>query len=85
MPEGGDAVRKAIYVYALSHLSQSKKVSFFYALKGRYGKPGMMQRYGVTQLAKSVLIVPPEHEAEIESFLKEWGCSYAKRGMVMAE
>jgi hypothetical protein len=78
-PKAGSYVPKVIFSYAISHLSQTKKVSFFYALKGRYGKDGVIKKYGVSQLAKSVLVVPAEHSESIENFLRQWGCAYTKQ------
>jgi len=75
---------RTIFSYTLSHLPQSRKVVFFYALKGRYGKDGILKRCNVQQLAKGALIVPREHSAEFEAFLKKWECSYLKREAFVA-
>ena len=77
-------VPKILFTYASGHLDNTKKVSFFYALKGRYGKDGVIKKYNVNQLAKSVLVVPIEHESSVESFLKQWGCSYTKQEVLVA-
>ena len=53
-------------------------------LKGRYGKPGLRERFKIQQLAKGALLVPHEHADMIEAFLKQWNCEYAKAKVTMA-
>ena len=83
-PKAGNYIPKVLFTYSISHLNQTKKVSFFYALKGRYGKDGVIKKYNATQLAKSVLIVPSETSQNVESFLKSWECSYTKQEVLVA-
>jgi hypothetical protein len=80
---GGNYSPKVIFSYSLNHLQQSKKVSFFYELKGRYNQPGILKRCNVLQLAKGALVVPEERAGEVEAFLKKWGCSYSKYGAMV--
>lgn len=68
-----------LFVYTTRHLSKSDKVRFYYALKGRDGKSGVVKKYVQEQLAKTVLLVPQKFEHEIEEFLAVWKCSYKKK------
>jgi peptide subunit release factor 1 (eRF1) len=68
-----------LFTYALSHLASKDKIRFYYALKGRDGKSGVVKQYKIDYLAKSVLLVPGKHEQDVEAFLKYWKCSYKKR------
>ncbi|MAF34925.1 hypothetical protein CMO91_03715 [Candidatus Woesearchaeota archaeon] len=63
-----------IVTYDTKHLVYKDKVRFFYALKGRGNKPGIVEECGIVQLAKTVLLVRPEHEKKVKAFLKEWKC-----------
>ncbi|MDP7182037.1 MAG: hypothetical protein QF486_05825 [Candidatus Woesearchaeota archaeon] len=64
-----------IFTYDTKHLEYKDKVRFFYALKGRGGQPGIIKECNITQLAKTVLLVAPEHEKRVQAFLKEWECN----------
>ncbi|MEK6903865.1 MAG: hypothetical protein AABW64_04435 [Nanoarchaeota archaeon] len=68
-----------IYSYSLIHLPIKDKVRFYYALKGRDGKSGIVQYYKIEQLAKSVLLVPETTHKNVEEFLTHWHCAYTKR------
>jgi len=46
-----------IFIYSLTHLAVKDKVRFYYALKGRDGKSGIIKQYNIEQLAKGVLII----------------------------
>ncbi len=65
-----------IYVYSTSHLSPTERVKFFYALKGRNGKPGILSTTQSKFLAKSVLQVASKNADEVEQFLKVWKCKF---------
>ena len=67
---------RQIYVYSSSHLTPTERVKFFYALKGRNGKPGILDTTQSVFFAKSVLSVLPNQSEEIEQFLKEWNCKF---------
>ena len=67
---------RQIYVYSTSHLTATERVKFFYALKGRNGKPGILDTTQSIFLAKSVLSVLPKQSKEIKQFLAEWRCKF---------
>ena len=66
-----------IYVYNSSHLTSTERVKFFYALKGRNGKPGVLDSTQSIFLAKSVISVAQTNAKEIENFLKTWKCKFS--------
>jgi len=68
--------KRHIFTYSLEHLKNSDKVRFYYALKGRDGKSGILGRTGTSQLGRAVLIASPEHQGEIAEFLKHWKCPF---------
>lgn len=63
-----------IYTYSLKHLPEKDKVRFYYALKGRNGKKGMLQRLKIEQLGRTVLMVPANKEQEVDEFFEYWRC-----------
>lgn len=82
-PEGDGYLRKVIFSYSINHLPQTRKVSFFYALKGRAKNEGLLKRCNIQQLARGALLAPAERAEEVEAFLKLWGCNYVKREAIV--
>ncbi len=70
---------KIIFSYAIIHLKVKDKVRFYYALKGRDGKSGVLKFYNIEQLGKTVLLVDKKQEQAVEQFLTQWKCKYQKR------
>ncbi len=68
-----------IFSYSINHLKKSDKIRFYYALKGRDGKSGIIKYYNIEQLAKSVLLIQISREKDIESFLSLWNCKFKKK------
>lgn len=75
--------RVVLYHYSTRFLSNSNKVRFFYALKGRDGKSGVVKDYGIEFLSKGILLVSIRYSDEIESFLDLWKLPYKKRMMIL--
>lgn len=69
-----DAIASIIFTYSIEHLSKSDKVRFYYALKGRDGKSGVVQKWTIEQLGRAVLLVKEEHEKDVRGFLEFWKC-----------
>ena len=63
-----------IYTYALKHLLKKDKIRFFYAIKGRNGKKGIIERLNIIQLGRTVLLAPANKEKEIDEFFTYWQC-----------
>tara|TARA_Y100000310_G_scaffold138289_2_gene137256 strand:- start:54334 stop:54591 length:258 start_codon:yes stop_codon:yes gene_type:complete len=79
MGKGENMLASTLFTYTLTHLANKDKVRFYYALKGRDGKGGVIEQYKIEQLAKGVLLVTRKQEEEVEEFLKYWKCKYTKR------
>ncbi len=69
-------LQPAIITYSLTHLAQKDKVRFYYALKGRDGKTGIIKTCQIKQLAKGVLQVAPKHVSQVIEFLQYWKCTH---------
>ena len=73
------SITRHIYVYNSSHLTPTERVKFFYALKGRNGKAGILDSTQSIFLAKSVISVTEKNSKEIETFLKTWKCKFSTK------
>ena len=71
--------RRIIFSYSTRHLAQKDKVRFFYALKGRNGKEGIIGRINIEQLGKTVLLIEAGKAAELREFLTYWKCAVREK------
>src|SRR3989338_4286241 len=71
--------QKTIFTYAIEHLSKSDKVRFYYALKGRDGKTGIVKEWAIEQLGRAVLLVDKSHQKDLSEFLAYWKCAFEQR------
>jgi hypothetical protein len=60
-------------------LSKTDKVRFYYAIKGRDGKSGIVKEWNIDQLGRAVLLVPESHEKDLRDFLTFWKCAFESR------
>jgi len=74
---------RVIFTYSTEHLPKKDKVRFYYALKGRDGKTGIVKRCSIEHLGRAVLLVPEKHVAEVDEFLQYWKCEYQKREVLV--
>ena len=72
-----------ISTYSTKHLSNKDKVRFYYALKGRDGKSGLIKRLKIEYLGKTVLLVPARYEEDVQQFFQVWNLSYTKRKVIV--
>jgi hypothetical protein len=63
-----------LYTYSTQHLLKKDKVRFYYALKGRDGKSGIVKKYGIEHLGRTVLLVPARFSDDVKGFLELWKC-----------
>jgi hypothetical protein len=81
-----EAIASVIFQYSLEHLSSSDKVRFYYALKGRDGKTGVVKKWNIEQLGRAVLLVSEDREKEVREFLQHWKCpTKSRRAWVMPQ
>lgn len=73
-----EEIEKVIFMYSTEHLSKKDKVRFYYALKGRDGKSGIVVSYKIRQLGRTVLMAPNNYETSVDEFLKFWKCPIDK-------
>ena len=68
--------RMVLVSYSINHLPIKDKVRFYYALKGRDGKSGMVKLMKADHLNRSVILVKDRYGEEIKEFLGFWRCNY---------
>ncbi len=79
----GKYLAKVIFTYSTEHLLKKDKVRFYYALKGRDGKTGIVKRCKIEQLGRAVLLVPEKFASDVDEFLRFWKCEYQQRTVLV--
>lgn len=74
-----------LFTYSTSHLLAKDKVRFYYALKGRDGKSGVIKFLRADFLAKQVVIVPESADEEFKQFLRVWKLPFTRRKIQIIE
>ena len=74
---------KVLFSYSTSHLKQKDKIRFYYALKGRDGKSGIVKQYRIEQLGRLVFIADKKSAKDAEDFLKLWSCRYSMKEVLV--
>jgi len=82
-PKKRDYAPWTIFTYSTEHLLKKDKVRFYYALKGRDGRTGIVNRYDVEQLGRAVLLIPNKHAKDVEGFLNYWKCNYKSKDILI--
>ena len=72
-------VRRAIFSYSTEHLPKKDKVRFFYALKGRGEKAGIIERSDAEQVGRAVIFVECDNADKVEDFLKQLHCNFSRK------
>lgn len=73
-----------LFLYSAKALNKTDKVRFYYALKGRDGKSGILKQTASEFLVKGVLLTPIEHASQIQDFLRDWHCEQKKMEVITA-
>lgn len=73
-----------LVTYSLTDLSQTQKVKFYYALKGRGTTKGFLEKTGALSLARSVFLIQAGELALTEAFVKAWKCHYHIRQVYLS-
>jgi len=68
-----------IYTYSTQHLLKKDKVRFYYALKGRDGKSGIVKQFKVIHLGRTVLMAEAKYDADMLQFFMVWNLPYTRR------
>lgn len=74
-----------LFTYSTKNLLAKDKVRFYYALKGRDGKTGIVKSLKIEHLGRTVLLVPRKHDEEVQQFLRHWNLSFTRRKVIVDE
>lgn len=72
-----------IFTYSIEHLLKKDKIRFYYALKGRDGRSGIVKQCRIEQLGRAVLLVSSKFESHVAEFLAFWKCKTASRRVLV--
>ena len=72
-----------IFSYSTEHLLKKDKIRFYYALKGRDGKSGIVKSCKIDHLGRTVLLVPVKFAQEVKEFLKLWKCKFEEKEVLV--
>ena len=72
-----------LYTYSTEHLSKKDKVRFYYALKGREGKTGIVKSFKIEHLGRTVLMVPKQFKEDMDNFIQVWNLSFTARKVIV--
>jgi len=74
-----------IYTYSTQHLPKKDKVRFYYALKGRDGKTGIVKALKIIHLGRTVLMADAKHDDDMIQFFKVWNAPYTRRKVLVGD
>jgi len=72
-----------LFTYSTKHLLKKDKVRFYYALKGRDGKSGVVKKYNIDHLGRTVLLVPIKFSNDVNEFLELWECKFGRKEVLI--
>lgn len=75
--------RMLIYTYSTEHFAKKDKVRFYYALKGRDGKSGIVKEFKIEHLGRTVLMVPQKYQEDMEQFIRIWNIPFTMRKVLV--
>jgi hypothetical protein len=72
-----------LFTYSTEHLLKKDKIRFYYALKGRDGKSGIVKSCKINHLGRTVLMVPIKFAKEVNEFLELWKCKFETKEVLV--
>lgn len=67
---------RSMFMYSLKTFNKSQRVKFHYALKGRYGRIGVLKEVNGELIANGAIVVPINNEDVFKDFLDVWKVNY---------
>ncbi len=74
-----------LFSYSTKHLAKKDKIRFYYALKGRDGKSGIVKSCKIDHLGRTVLLVHIKFSQEVNEFLKLWKCKFKQKEVLVKQ
>ena len=79
MTELKDLKEKVLFTYSTQAFLKKDKIRFYYALKGRDGKSGLVKVTKAEHLGSAVILVDAKHDQEWQDFLNLWKIPFERR------
>jgi hypothetical protein len=79
----GETEKHILFTYSTEHFAKKDKVRFYYALKGRDGKTGIVGRTNAEHLGSAVILAPANSEQEWEEFFTVWSIPFSKKSVIL--
>lgn len=67
------------FTYSLEGLSQSEKTMFYYALRGRRGEKGILDKLDGKKMGRGSVLIPVQNSEEFKETLKKHGVNFDSR------
>lgn len=74
--------KKSYFFYSLKNFTASKRVSFHYALNGRYNQKGFLNENKGELISPGIIIAPTEYEDKFNQFFNQWGIVFNTKKML---
>jgi len=72
-----------LFSYSTEHMLKKDKIRFFYALNGRDGKSGILEKYNAEHFGVTVLLVPVKSGKAFQDFFRLWGVPFKRIEMLV--
>jgi len=74
---------KALFTFSTQTFLKKDKIRFYYALKGRDGKSGVVKATKAEHIGSAVIMVDAKYEKEWEDFFNLWKIPFEKRKVLV--
>lgn len=74
--------KKSYFFYSLKNFTASRRVSFHYALNGRYGRKGFLSENKGQIISSGVIMAQTEYENKFSQFFNQWGVVFNTKRML---
>jgi len=74
---------KIIFSISLADLEKSRKVLFYYALKGKGKNKGMLEESDGEEIGRAVYIIPINKSDEFREFLDNWNVEFLSKNILI--
>lgn len=74
--------KKSYFFYSLKSFTASKRVSFHYALNGRYGRKGFLSENKGEIISSGVIATLVQYEGNFNQFFNQWGVDFNTKRML---
>ncbi len=77
--ENNKLKEKILFTFSTQEFLKKDKIRFYYALKGRDGKSGLVSATKSEHLGSAVILVDAKHDQEWQDFFNLWKIKFTRR------